>query len=68
MPYDAKDPRASLTGSATSEPKTAAEFAGTEYVKFYEIEPDERSPDAQTWYARGQNFIISISSKNITKD
>lgn len=61
MPYDAKDPRASLTGSTTSDPKTADEFAGTEYVKFYEIEPEERSSDAQTWYARGQNFIIAYT-------
>ncbi|UCG06104.1 MAG: hypothetical protein JSV83_19660 [Desulfobacterales bacterium] len=61
MPYDAKDPRASLAGSTTGEPKTATEFAGAEYLKFYEIQPDERSADAQTWYARGQNFIIAYS-------
>lgn len=61
MPYDSKDPRAGLTGSTPVEPKTATEFAGTEYLKFYEIEPDERSPDMQTWYARGQNFIIAYS-------
>ena len=29
MPYDSKDPRASLTGSTTADAKTADEFAGT---------------------------------------
>jgi len=61
MPYDAKDPRASLASGPSSGSTSATNFAGTEYVKFYEIDPDEKSADAQTWYARGQNFILSYS-------
>ena len=40
MPYDAKDPRASLTPGPAVD-KTPTDFAGTEYVKFYETPPDE---------------------------
>jgi len=61
MPYDAKDPRASLTSGPSSGFTSATDFAGTEYVKFYEVDPDERSADKQTWYARGQNFILAYS-------
>jgi len=61
MPYDAKDPRAGLASGPTSGDISATEFAGTDYVKFYEIEPDDTSPDAQTWHARGQNFIFTYS-------
>ena len=61
MPYDAKDPRASLASSPASGSTAATDFAGTEYAKFYEIDPDEKTADAQTWHARGQNFVIAYS-------
>jgi hypothetical protein len=61
MPYDAKDPRASMASSPASGSTAATDFAGTEYAKFYEIDPDEKTADAQTWHARGQNFVIAYS-------
>src|SRR4030043_245513 len=64
MPYDAKDPRASLTPGSTGD-KTPTDFAGTEYVKFYETPPDEASPGVKTWYARGQNLIIAYTEASV---
>jgi hypothetical protein len=61
MPYDPKDPRSSLASDAAAKSKMPTEFAGVEYVKFYEIEPDETSPGVRTWYARGQNMIIAYT-------
>ena len=58
MPYDAKDPRASLRSAPQGASASAVGFAGAEYVKFYQSRPDEISPGAKTWYARGQNFIV----------
>lgn len=64
MPYDAKDPRASLTPGPAVD-KTPTDFAGTEYVKFYENPPDETSPGVKTWYARGQNLIIAYTEASV---
>jgi len=61
MPYDDKDPRSSLAKSSDPEAKPADRYAGTEYVRFYEIEPSETSPGTKTWYARGQNFILAYT-------
>jgi hypothetical protein len=60
MPYDAKDPRASLTPGPAVD-RTPTDFAGTEYAKFYETPPDETSSGVNTWYARGQNLIIAYT-------
>ena len=61
MPYDAKDPRASLAGVSKDSPKSATDFASAEYVKFYEIEPSETSAGVRTWYGCGQNFILAYT-------
>jgi len=61
MPYDAKDPRSSLAGPAKAEAKPAEEFAGMEYVRFYQLDPGETSPGVKTWYGRGQNFILAYT-------
>jgi len=61
MPFDAKDPRASIASLAKAGSTSATDFAGTEYVKFYQVKPDETSPGAQTWYARGQNLILACT-------
>jgi hypothetical protein len=57
--YNSTDPRASLA-SAKAGP-TATAFAGAEYAKFYETEPQESGPEGRSWYARGQNFIIALT-------
>jgi hypothetical protein len=67
MPYDAKDPRASLAAVTAAEPKMPADYAGTGYVKFYELDPDETSAGVKTWYGRGQNMIISYSETEAGK-
>lgn len=36
-------------------------YAAAEYVKFHEVRPAESSPAANTWYARGQNFVIAYT-------
>src|SRR5919202_6876290 len=59
--FDPRDPRSSLGSVATAGPKPATEFAGAEYVKFYEIPPQETSSGARTWYGRGQNFVVAYT-------
>lgn len=58
--YDRDDPRACLPGArpggAPAAPVTA--YAGAEYARFYEMAPQEGSPQVRTWYARGQNFLV----------
>lgn len=61
MPYDDKDPRSTLAKSSNPEAGTADRYAGTEYVRFYEIEPSETAPGLKCWYARGQNFILEYT-------
>ena len=61
MPFDSKDPRSGLNSKPSGESKAASEFAGTEYLKFYEIAPDEKAGGAKTWYGRGQNFILAYT-------
>jgi hypothetical protein len=59
--YDKSDPRAALaTASDTAKP-VPTEFAGAEYAKFYETEPQIKDDKTSTWLARGQNFIIAFS-------
>lgn len=62
MPFDDKDPRSTLSQSSRSSNKqTVEEYAGMEYVRFYEIEAGEKSDNLKNWFARGQNFILSYS-------
>ena len=61
---DQSDPRASLATygvGATGRSLPATRIAPAEYVRFYGLEPQETSGAAQTWYARGQNFVVSFS-------
>jgi hypothetical protein len=58
--YDKTDPRAQL-GAAQGAAAGDAGFAAAEYVKFYEIDPQERGELDATWYARGQNFIVALT-------
>jgi hypothetical protein len=58
--YEADDPRSKLQAAAARPPGGTEGFAAAEYVKFGEIEPQEREP-APTWYARGQNFVTAFT-------
>ncbi|WP_029003852.1 hypothetical protein [Azorhizobium doebereinerae] len=59
--YDPSDPRASLAppkpGSARNQPA----FPAT-YARFYQSEPQERRPGADTWIVRGQTFVVLYSA------
>ncbi len=57
--YDRTDPRAALTERATAPQVT--EFAGADYLKFYQMPPDSGDPLAPSWYGRGQNFLVAYT-------
>lgn len=57
--YNSTDPRASLA-SAKAGP-AATEFAAAEYLRFYDMEPQQNDANGKTWLGRGQNFIIAHS-------
>jgi len=61
--YDASDPRAALAPAVATE-KVATQFAGADYAKFYETEPQESGSGGRTWYARGQNYVVAYSEAN----
>jgi hypothetical protein len=58
--YDLSDPRSALASGRTPGP-AVTRFAGADYAKFYETEPQEEDVQGRTWYARGQNFIVAYS-------
>ncbi|WP_182422336.1 hypothetical protein [Aureimonas sp. ME7] len=58
--YAASDPRASLAPSAAPS-KPAGPACPATYARFYESEPDERSPGVASWIVRGQTFAIVYS-------
>jgi hypothetical protein len=58
--YETYDPRSRLTAVSAKGP-AAEGFAAAEYVRFHELPPAELSPQARTWYGRGQNMIVSYS-------
>jgi hypothetical protein len=66
--YGTDDPRSRL-GAAASTAATAStpyaagstlRFAAAEYVKFHDL-PAHDSGTGRTWYARGQNFVMSYT-------
>jgi hypothetical protein len=59
--YDASDPRAGLSPAPNTAPVPTTGFAGAEYARFYEEEPQESGPNGRTWYVRGQNFLVAYS-------
>lgn len=59
MPFGDDDLRLNL---ATATPTRAAErFSGMSYARFYEIPPVQSGPGHDTWWARGQNFVLGYS-------
>jgi hypothetical protein len=58
--FDPRDPRSALSSVATMA-YTPTAAAPADYVKFYELAPSE----GQTWYARGQNFVVAYSEAEV---
>jgi hypothetical protein len=58
--YDASDPRSKLAAPGATK-AAATEFAGAEYAKFYESDPQESGPEGRTWYVRGQNYVVAYT-------
>lgn len=56
--FDKSDPRNSLAPSTS---KQATEFAGADYLKFYQAPPIEQEAAAKTWFARAQNFLVAYT-------
>jgi hypothetical protein len=56
--YDKTDPRNALAPAAS---KQVNEFAGADYLKFYQIPPHQHDALAKSWFGRGQNFIVAYS-------
>lgn len=56
--YDSTDPRAALAAAPAAPP---SEFAGADYLKFYQTPPEVEEPFARTWHGRGQNFLVAYS-------
>ena len=57
--YDTTDPRAALAKASVT--PQATEFAGADYLKFYQVPPAGRDPLAKSWYGRGQNFLVAYT-------
>lgn len=58
--FDPSDPRASFSARAPSVGCTER-YADLELVRFYELAPVQSDALQQTWYARGQNFVLAYS-------
>lgn len=52
------DPRANMAAYAESSAKGSI---SAEKVKFYEQKPQETTENGDTWYCRGQNFIVALT-------
>lgn len=69
--YEVDDPRSSMKAKpaaavAAADPYAQPAgpkpgFAAAEYQRFYERPADENANGAQTWYGRGQNFVVAYS-------
>ena len=56
--YDKTDPRNALAPAASNQ---ANEFAGADYLKFYQIPPRQQDALTKSWFGRGQNFIVAYT-------
>lgn len=60
MPFDPSDARSKLAG-ATAVAPPPSDYAGAEYLKFYELPPVIATENGRTWYGRGQNFVLEYT-------
>src|SRR5215210_8366327 len=61
MVLDRTDVRSTMASYGASTRPTPTDFVPCEYVRFYGTEPQETTPGARTWYARGQNFVLAYT-------
>ena len=59
--YVSDDPRARLQSVTSTPGGASAGFAPAEYAQFGATAPRESSDTAQTWYTRGQNFVVAYT-------
>ena len=59
--YAASDPRAALNKPGTTKALTPKAYKGSEYARFYDVAPSDKTDNAATWYTRGQNMIVGYS-------
>jgi hypothetical protein len=59
--YSQSDPRSQLAAKDPATTSRRSRFAGSQYARFYQSEPQEASDRARTWLARGQNFIVAYT-------
>jgi hypothetical protein len=57
--FDPSDPRGTLANAASA--SVVRGSAPTEYVRFDEVDPVEKTAACRTWLARGQNFVVAYS-------
>ena len=56
--YDTSDPRSAL---AAAKPAAVGPFGACEYARFYRDPPQETGSKGRSWYARGQNFLVTYT-------
>jgi hypothetical protein len=59
--YVSDDPRARLASGSSPTGNAGTGFAPAEYALFGRSPPSESSANAQTWLARGQNFLVAYT-------
>jgi hypothetical protein len=59
--YDATDPRSKLPGVTERARPAPVAFAGAEFGLFYQDLPQEDGAEGQSWYTRGQNFLVAYT-------
>jgi hypothetical protein len=59
--YDRSDPRAALAASTPTKAAQSESFAAPEYGRFYDEPPGEDTAAGQSWFIRGQNFVLCYS-------
>jgi hypothetical protein len=59
--YESDDPRARLSTAKAAPVPSATAFGSSTYARFYESPPQAQDALQQSWYARGQNFLVAYS-------
>jgi hypothetical protein len=59
--YDSSDLRSQLVTAKTVEKPQIQDYADAQMIEFHNVPPAEEGRLHKTWYARGQNFIVSYT-------